>query len=45
MLASLAMHPNVGGLILLALGCETNQVDVLAAELDGIPENLSLIHI
>ena len=38
-LASLAMHPNVGGLILLALGCETNQVDVLAAELDGVSEN------
>ncbi|WP_425228524.1 UxaA family hydrolase [Sphingomonas sp.] len=34
MLASLACHPNAGGVLLLGLGCEENQLDAL---LDAIP--------
>ncbi|WP_293612943.1 UxaA family hydrolase [Ponticaulis sp.] len=38
-LASLAGSPNVGGLVLIALGCETNQVDALSEAIKGIPED------
>ena len=31
-LAALASHPNVGGVVLVALGCESNQVDELLKE-------------
>jgi altronate hydrolase len=36
-LASLAMHPNAGGVLVIGLGCESNQLDRLIAL---IPENL-----
>lgn len=36
-LASLACHPNAGGVLLLGLGCESNQLDQLIA---AIPEPL-----
>ena len=32
-LASLACHPNAGGVLLLGLGCEENQLDALLAEI------------
>lgn len=32
-LASLAAHPNAGGVLLIGLGCESNQLDALIAEL------------
>lgn len=32
MLASLARHPNAGGVLILGLGCESNQLDALLAE-------------
>jgi altronate hydrolase len=35
-LASLAMHPNAGGVLILGLGCESNQLDRLLAEAQGI---------
>ncbi len=31
-LASLAAHPNAGGVLIVGLGCENNQLDVLLAE-------------
>jgi len=34
-LASLAVHPNAGGVLIVGLGCESNQIDKLLAE---IPE-------
>ncbi len=34
-LASLAQSPNVGGVLVLGLGCESNQVQELIGELDG----------
>lgn len=34
LLASLASHPNAGGVLLLALGCESNQLHALLAEID-----------
>ena len=37
LLASLACHPNAGGVLLVGLGCESNQLDRLLAE---IPESL-----
>lgn len=36
-LAALACHPNAGGVLLVGLGCESNQLDRL---LEEIPENL-----
>jgi altronate hydrolase len=33
-LAALAAHPNAGGVLLLGLGCESNQLDRLLAEID-----------
>jgi len=36
-LAALACHPNAGGILLVGLGCESNQLDRLIEE---IPENL-----
>ncbi|HEX8585383.1 MAG TPA: altronate dehydratase family protein [Allosphingosinicella sp.] len=36
-LAALACHPNAGGVLLVGLGCESNQLDLLLAE---IPEAL-----
>lgn len=32
MLAALARHPNAGGVLILGLGCESNQLDALLAE-------------
>jgi altronate hydrolase len=37
LLAALACHPNAGGVLLVGLGCESNQSDVLMEE---IPESL-----
>jgi altronate hydrolase len=37
LLAALACHPNAGGVLLVGLGCESNQLDRLLAE---IPEGL-----
>ena len=37
LLAALACHPNAGGVLILGLGCESNQLDALIAE---IPETL-----
>ena len=37
LLAALACHPNAGGVLLIGLGCESNQLDDLVAE---IPEEL-----
>jgi len=37
LIAALACHPNAGGVLLVALGCESNQADRL---LEEIPENL-----
>jgi altronate hydrolase len=39
MLASLAQHPNAGGVLLIGLGCENNQMDVLLASAPGIDRN------
>jgi altronate hydrolase len=36
-LAALACHPNAGGVLLVGLGCESNQLDML---LDQIPDHL-----
>lgn len=33
MLADLACHPNAGGVLIVGLGCESNQMDALIAEL------------
>jgi altronate hydrolase len=35
-LAALAAHPNAGGVLLVGLGCESNQLDKLMAEMPGI---------
>jgi altronate hydrolase len=37
LLAALACHPNAGGVLLVALGCESNQADAL---LEEVPESL-----
>jgi altronate hydrolase len=34
LLAALAMHPNAGGVLILGLGCESNQLDALLAGID-----------
>jgi altronate hydrolase len=41
MLAALAQHPNAGGVLVLGLGCESNQLDALLAAAPGLsPERL-----
>jgi altronate hydrolase len=37
-LASLAMHPNAGGVLIVGLGCESNQLDRLLGSMKGIDE-------
>jgi altronate hydrolase len=40
-LAALAGHPNAGGVLIVGLGCESNQLDALLAEAPGLdPERL-----
>jgi altronate hydrolase len=34
-LASLAMHPNAGGVLIVGLGCESNQLDRLLGSMNG----------
>jgi altronate hydrolase len=36
MLAALARHPNAGGVLILGLGCESNQLDALLAAAPGL---------
>lgn len=36
LLAALAAHPNAGGVLILGLGCENNQLDRLLAEAPGL---------
>ncbi len=36
MLASLAQHPNAGGVLIVGLGCENNQLDALLAAAPGL---------
>lgn len=36
LLAALARHPNAGGVLIIGLGCESNQLDRLLASLDGV---------
>lgn len=36
LLASLAAHPNAGGVLILGLGCENNQLDALLAEIPDL---------
>lgn len=38
-LAALAAHPNAGGVLLVGLGCESNQLDKLKAELPALDAN------
>jgi altronate hydrolase len=38
-LASLAMHPNAGGVLIVGLGCESNQLDRLLASMDGVDKS------
>ncbi|MBC6982664.1 UxaA family hydrolase [Caulobacter sp. 17J80-11] len=40
LIAALAAHPNAGGVLILGLGCENNQLAVLLAEADVAPERL-----
>lgn len=40
LLAALAAHPNAGGVLILGLGCENNQLDDLLAAADLDPERL-----
>jgi altronate hydrolase len=35
-LASLAMHPNAGGVLIVGLGCESNQLDRLLSTMEGV---------
>ncbi len=35
-LASLAMHPNAGGVLIVGLGCESNQLDRLLSTMQGV---------
>ncbi|MBX2813448.1 MAG: altronate dehydratase family protein [Myxococcales bacterium] len=43
-LASLACHPNAGGVVFVALGCESNQIDALLPETQGLlPERVRVI--
>jgi altronate hydrolase len=40
-LASLAMHPNAGGVLVIGLGCESNQLGALLKEVQGVePQRL-----
>ncbi|MFV0625665.1 UxaA family hydrolase [Sphingomonas sp. ac-8] len=39
MIASLAQHPNAGGVLLIGLGCENNQMDALLAAAPGLDRN------
>jgi len=40
-LASLAMHPNAGGVLIVGLGCESNQLDKLLGTMTGVdPQRL-----
>lgn len=36
-LVDLVKHPNAGGILILGLGCENNQMDQMLEELDGFP--------
>jgi altronate hydrolase len=38
-LASLALHPNAGGVLIVGLGCESNQLDKLLATMDGVDKS------
>lgn len=40
LLAALAAHPNAGGVLILGLGCENNQLDELLAAADLDPDRL-----
>ncbi|MFT4076490.1 MAG: altronate dehydratase family protein [Asticcacaulis sp.] len=40
LLASLAMHPNAGGVLIVGLGCENNQLSALIREIDRPAERL-----
>jgi len=41
LLAALAAHPNAGGVLIVGLGCENNQLSALIAEIEGrAPERL-----
>lgn len=40
LLASLAMHPNAGGVLIVGLGCENNQLSALIKEIDRPAERL-----
>ena len=40
LLASLAMHPNAGGVLIVGLGCENNQLSALIKEIDRGPDRL-----
>ena len=36
LIAALARHPNAGGVLVIGLGCESNQLDRLLGSLDGV---------
>jgi altronate hydrolase len=38
-LASLALHPNAGGVLIVGLGCESNQLDRLLATMEGVDKS------
>ncbi len=40
LLASLAMHPNAGGVLIVGLGCENNQLSALLKEIDRPADRL-----
>lgn len=40
MIAALAAHPNAGGVLILGLGCENNQLSAVLAETDADPARL-----
>ena len=40
LLASLAMHPNAGGVLIVGLGCENNQLSALIQEIDRPADRL-----
>jgi len=40
LLASLAMHPNAGGVLIVGLGCENNQLSALVKEIDRPADRL-----
>jgi altronate hydrolase len=39
LIAALARHPNAGGVLIIGLGCESNQLDRLLESLDGAERN------